>query len=370
MGWIRKTKAGTWRAGYREPSGDCRYRTFKRKIDAERYLSTVEADKIRGNYIDPSLGRMRLREWAEQWWPTTLHLRPSSRARSEGILKGRILPRFGERRIGAIRPTDVRAFVSELSAEGLSPGSVRKVHNVLRRMLRGAEESGVIGRSPCVGIDLPPLSKKETRFLTAVELERLATEIGPRYRPLILTAGYTGLRWGELAGLKRTRINILKRRIDVVETVVEIGGRQVPGAPKTGERTVTLTKRLAEVLDEHMKRYPNRQGYVFGAVGGGPLRRTNFMRRRFRTAVKRAGLAPLRFHDLRHTASALAIAAGAHPMEIKTRLGHASITTTLNVYGHLFKSLDERLAEALDATHREAEGQAENLQEAAHIVRP
>src|SRR5918996_3278130 len=117
MGWIQRTKAGTWRAGYRDPSGTCKYRTFKRRIEAERYLSTVETDKMRGNYIDPSLARMQLREWADQWWPTTLHLRPSSRARSEGILKGRILPRFGDHRIGTIRPTDVRAFVSELFAE-------------------------------------------------------------------------------------------------------------------------------------------------------------------------------------------------------------------------------------------------------------
>ena len=78
MGWIRKTKAGTWRAGYRDPSGTCKYQTFKRKVEAERYLSTVEADIMRGNYIDPTLGRMRLRKWAEKWWPTTLHLRPTS----------------------------------------------------------------------------------------------------------------------------------------------------------------------------------------------------------------------------------------------------------------------------------------------------
>jgi integrase len=358
MGWIQRTKAGTWRAGYRDPSGRCRYRTFARKIEAERYLATVETDKMRGSYIDASLSRMRVREWVDQWWPTTLHLRPSSRARSEGILRNRILPRFGKQRIGAIRPTDVRAFVFELSAEALSPGSVRKVYNVLRSLLRAAEESGVIGRSPCVGIDLPSLPRKEMRFLSAVELERLAAELGPRYAPLILTAGYTGLRWGELVGLKRERVDVLMRRIEVVETVVEIGGHRVTGPPKTGDRSVTLTKRLAEILDKHLKRYPDREGYVFGAVEGGPLRRSNFMRRRFGPSAKRAGLAPLRFHDLRHTAAALAIAARAHPLEIRTRLGHASIQTTLNVYGHLFKSLDERLARTLDAAHREAELEA------------
>lgn len=358
MGWIKKTSAGTWKAGWRDPDGMVRSRTFGRKLHAERFLATTEADLLRGSYIDPALGRVLFRDWAEEWWPTTLHLRPSSRARSEGILHGRLLPRFGGRRMESLRSTDVRAFVAELSAEGLSPGSVRKVYNVLRAMLRAAVEADVIGRSPCLGVNLPPLKRRESRFLEAVELELLARELNERYAALILTAGYTGLRWGELAGLKRTRLNLLRRRIDVVETVVEISGQLVTGPPKTGERSVTLTARLAEILEEHLAQHRDKEGYVFGALEGGPLRRSNFMRRHFHKAVERAGLTRMRFHDLRHTAAALAIAAGAHPLEIKTRLGHSSIQTTLNVYGHLFKSLDERLAESLDAAQREAEGAA------------
>jgi integrase len=89
------------------------------------------------------------------------------------------------------------------------------------------------------------------------------------------------------------------------------------------------------------------------------------MKRHFHKAVERAGLPPMRFHDLRHTAAALAIAAGAHPLEIKTRLGHASITTTLNIYGHLFKALDERLAGSLDAVQREAEASLVDLDSAS-----
>jgi integrase len=358
MGWIKKTRAGTWKASWRDPEGKICYRTFKRKLYAERFLSTTEADLLRGSYVDPTLGRMRVRDWAQEWWPTTLHLRPSSRARSEGILQTRLLPRFGSRRLESLRSTDVRAFVAELSEEGLSAGSVRKIYNVLRAMLRAAVEADVIGRSPCLGVDLPPLTRLEMRFLEAVELERLAQAINERYAALILTAGYTGLRWGELAGLKRQRLNILHRRIEVVETMVEISGTLVTGPPKTGERSVTLTERLAEILDEHIARYRDRERYVFGAPGGGPIRRNNFMKRHFHKAVERAGLSPMRFHDLRHTAAALAIAAGAHPLEIKTRLGHSSIQTTLNVYGHLFKSLDERLARTLDAAHREAEREA------------
>jgi integrase len=91
---------------------------------------------------------------------------------------------------------------------------------------------------------------------------------------------------------------------------------------------------------------------MFTGREGGPIRRTAFMARHFRPAVSRAGLAPLRFHDLRHTAAALAIQAGAHPKAIAKRLGHASITTTLNQYGHLLPALDEQLTARLDELGR------------------
>ncbi len=96
--------------------------------------------------------------------------------------------------------------------------------------------------------------------------------------------------------------------------------------------------------------------FVFSTVEGHPLRRNNFRRRYWLTAVKEAGLTPLRFHDLRHTCASLLIAEGAHAKEIQIRLGHASITTTMNVYGHLLPSLDERLVAGLDEVYRRAKG--------------
>lgn len=353
MAWIERAPSGPWRARWREPGGRARSRSFRRKADAERFLATVEADKVRGRYIDPSAGQVRLREWVEQWWPTTVHLRPSSRARSEVSLRTRILPRFGGHPLAAIHPTDVRAFVAELSAGGAAAGTVRKDYNVLRSIMAAAEESGLIGRSPCIGVDLPPVHPREPRFLDAEELQRLAEGIDGRYSALVLAGGYLGLRFGELAGLKRHRVRLLERKVDIVETVVEVSGRLVVGPPKTGQRTVTIPRFLVDVVAEHMARHPDPEGYVFPAPGGGPLRRTGFTRRYFTPAAVRAGLEGITPHGLRHTAAALAIAAGAHPKEIQARLGHASITTTLNVYGHLFPAADERLADALDAT-REA----------------
>jgi integrase len=129
---------------------------------------------------------------------------------------------------------------------------------------------------------------------------------------------------------------------------------------------VTIPAFLAEELGRHLVgpgTVPERAAryHVFPAPEGGPLRRTNFRRRFWTPAVERAHLDPApTFHHLRHTAAALAIAEGAHPKAIQARLGHASITTTLNLYGHLFPSLDVELAERLDdvraARLRHAEG--------------
>jgi integrase len=127
-----------------------------------------------------------------------------------------------------------------------------------------------------------------------------------------------------------------------------------PLKTKESRRVVTIPAFLAEELGQHLERYPSPD-LIFPGPSGGPLRRTNFGHRFWAPAVKAAGISPMpTFHHLRHTAAALAIMEGAHPKAIQARLGHASITTTLNLYGHLFPSLDVELAERLDDVRAEA----------------
>jgi integrase len=264
------------------------------------------------------------------------------------------MPAFGTRPLASITPSDVRAFVLSLTATGKAPATVRKSYNVLTSVMSAAVTEGLIGRTPCVGAKLPAVQRREMRFLTADELQALAGNVGERYVALVLLAGYVGLRWGETAGLRRERLRLLEKKLDIVETLIEIdGGRLESGPPKTGNRTVTLPGYVVEVLAEHMARFPS-DIYIFTSPAGAPLRRRNFGRRVFAPAVERTRLSPLRWHDLRHTAAALAIASGAHPKAIQERLGHSSIQVTLDVYGHLFPSLEETLAERLDEVARGA----------------
>ena len=142
----------------------------------------------------------------------------------------------------------------------------------------------------------------------------------------------------------------------MVEQLTEVNGALSFGSPKTaaGRRSVSVPRFLAEMLGEHLEERAEPSGLVFPAREGGPMRRGNFRRRAWATATKRAGLVGLRFHDLRHTAVALAIGQGVHPKAIQERMGHSSITTTLDRYGHLFPGLDEVVAEGLDSMWRDA----------------
>jgi len=145
---------------------------------------------------------------------------------------------------------------------------------------------------------------------------------------------------GELAGLRRRRVDLLHGTVQVAEIVVEVGGVLHIGPPKTraSRRTVGLPRFVAEELADHLADPADPadpEAFVFTAPQGGPLRVTGFRARVWRPATRAAGLDGLRIHDLRHTAVALWIAAGANPKEVAARAGHASVSFTLDRYGHL-----------------------------------
>jgi integrase len=198
------------------------------------------------------------------------------------------------------------------------------------------------------------------RFLSGDEVSDLAGVIDDPYRALVLTAAYAGCRFGELAGLRAHRLDLLRRTLTIAESLSEVRGQVRLAPPKTAaaRRQVALPKFLAEELNRHLASWPpTAEGFVFSAPQGGPLLRHNFRRRTWLPAVRASVGEPLRVHDLRHTHAAMLIAQGEHPKVIQNRLGHSSIKVTLDTYGHLFEGLDEAAAERLDATfHASAVG--------------
>jgi integrase len=320
----------------------------------------VESTKARGEWVDPALGRRTFASWADEWSATVVDLRPSTLDRDLRIVRTHLLPHFGPVPLARITNPMVRSFVADLLAVGShSPATVRKIGQVFAKVLRAAVDAGLITRSPADGVRLPAEGRREMRFLAAEQVATLAAAVDDHWEALVLTAAYGGLRWGELAGLRHRHVDLERRVIAVVEQLNETAGRLEWGPPKTaaGRRAVSMPATLAEVLEEHLRRpMVARSGLVFPTPLGEPLRRSNFTRRVWAPATAAVGLTGLRFHDLRHTAVALAIRQGAHPKAIQERMGHSSVTVTLDRYGHLYEGLDGTIAEGLDALLRDSRG--------------
>jgi integrase len=353
FGSVRRLSSGRWQVRYRDLSGVLHTgpHTFTSKADAARYLAMVEADLHRGTWADPKLGRITLAEWAKRWQATTTNLRPTTRDLYAYLLRWFLLPTFGKTALSSIDPLSVRAWLTNLQAEQLSPSTVAKAYRLLSRILGAAVEAGYLPRNPCTVKGAGQERAPEMRFATVAQVAALADAIDSRYRALILVAAYGGLRWGELVGLRVKRVDLLHGRVTVAEQVAEVNGQLIPGPPKTeaGRRTVTLPAVAAVALAEHLANFaePGPEGLVFPAPQGGYLRRSNFRRRWWVPATRAVGVEGLRVHDLRHSAATMALAAGANTRELMERMGHTSPAVALR-YQHVMAGRDQAIAAALD----------------------
>jgi integrase len=364
---------GKWRARYPHPSPPITQptkqieRRFTTKKEAEAWLATQTHNILTGSHIDPASGSTTYADLAQAWKATWRSIEPKTQAGYESILTTHLLPAFGRTKLRDLSPARIEAFLSTLTANGVSPGTTRNIFAALRTSLNTAQRLRLVATNPTLGIRPPRPTNKPMLFLTAEEVATLADHPAlADYKTLIYTASYTGLRAGELLALQVRDLDLPRGTIHVHRSLKEVNGHLSFGPTKTHRsRTVSLPNFLRGMLATHLHEHLPASGegptdlnaLVFPGPRGGPLRHGNFYRRHFRPAVQSAlpHKATLRFHDLRHTAASLLIASGAHPKLIQARLGHASITTTLDRYGHLFPSVEEALAEMLDAVHASAQ---------------
>jgi integrase len=365
FGSVRRLPSGRWQARYRAADGRLHTapQTFATKSAATRFLVQVEADLTRGRWSDPRLGRTPFAAWAARWQASTVNLRPNTRATYTNLLRRYLLPFFAATPLADIDPLAVRAWLAGMEAAKVGASTRAKSYRLLTRILGQAVEAGYLARNPCVVRGAASEPASEMRFATVAQVAELAEAVPPRFRALVLVAAYTGLRWGELAGLRAKRVDLLHRRITVAEQLTETRGAFEFAAPKTaaGLRTVTLPQVAATALAEHVATYaePGPEGLVFPAARRGPLRRSNFTRRVWEPATRAVGVEGLRFHDLRHTAATLAVAAGATTRELMVRMGHSSSAAALR-YQHVMAGRDAAIAAGLDELVQAASTLAED----------
>jgi integrase len=351
MGFIeRRPGEAGYRARYLDPLGRKHSKTFARKADAQRFLLEMEADKARGSWIDPRVAEMPLAEWADEFLLLARRLSPGTQETYQRDISRFVLPRFGAYRIGRIPADEIENWLNDEIDAGIAPSSVHRHYRTLRRMLQVAVDKQKLLANPCDRVEPPRVPAKEMVFLDWPEVTALAEAHSERFRTLIYLAVDSGMRWSELIGLRRSRVDVRARKTRVSEQLIQLKtGEWIRKELKTpaSVRSITVAPFTADLLADQLERFaqPGPDGLVFTNNAGNPIMGSSFRNQHFTKALRAAGVA-CRFHDLRHSSVALAIAAGAHPKAIQARMGHSSINVTLDRYGHLFPELDEAIAAA------------------------
>jgi integrase len=295
-----------------------------------------------------------LEAYANQWLSELTGRRPRTVEKYTTSLVLHVLPRLGAKRLEDFGPDDIVALAKELRESGYSAWTVETTLTPLKTLFRHAVRRDVLVGSPFHKLErseLPSPWTTDQRVLSTAEIARLLAACPPRYRTLIATAIFTGLRQSELLALRWEHIDP-DAGIVRVRTALDRNRRHVPLKTRAARRDVILVASLAEDLEATRAqiRYSRETDYVFPSSVGTPLIWRNCSPRGLAPAAEKASVGPLRWHDLRHTFASILIANGANVLFVSRQLGHCSPDTTLQVYGHLWEVAEqaERTRNALD----------------------
>ncbi|MGH9108835.1 MAG: site-specific integrase [Acidimicrobiales bacterium] len=323
-------------------------RSFRRRKDLDAWITTTEADKIRGVAVDPRKAKVTFRDYANGWLAkrSTLALRTVETYRY--LLDGYLLPTFGDRSLGGINPSDVRAWHAGVAAE--HSVTAAKAYRLLRSILNTAVTDEIIARNPCRVKGAGVEKSTERPMASVAEVQALADAVPAYLRAMVLLAAWCQLRRGELLGLRRRDVDVLHGTLTVdVTRVVGIHGNAFQKDPKTvaGKRTLAVPENVLPDLRRHLDTYvgPYPDDPVAVGEGGGVLS-PGVLQKAWERARTKVGRPDLRLHDLRHAGLTWSATAGATTAELMRRAGHASPQAALR-YQHATEDRDRALAAAL-----------------------
>ena len=353
-GKIRKLPSGRYQASYLDDTRTRRTApaTFRTRADAATWLSAQQAALDKGTWRDPGAGAETFAGYAARWLDER-GLKPRTEHDYRRILDRLLLPEFGEMPLKAITPAAVRSWYARLD-----PGTpVMRAHayGLLRAMLKTAVADDLIAASPC-RIRGAGQAKPTRRIspATLAELEVITAAMPDRLQLMVLLAAWCGLRFGELAELRRADVDLAHGVLRVRRGVVRAGGQWIAGTPKSeaGVRDVAVPPHLMPLVHDHLTEHAGRgrDALLFTAASGGYLT-PGGLYDFYYPAPRAAGRPDLRFHDLRHTGATLAAATGATIAELMRRLGHSTPGAAMR-YQHATDDRDAAIAEALSEFHQ------------------
>jgi integrase len=389
-GYIRPRKGArgtTYQARWRPPGdgrdSERRVKTFKTKGAAKRWLTKLDSDHHGGSYVDPRRGDRPFPDVAAEWLVTKEHLDPRTYSDYQSALRTWYLsdrdpldrrPPF-RRAIGRFGTPQIEDWLRGF-LPARSHRTMAKTYGVLRQVMAFAVRRGYIAIDPCLSVKLPARPRPDydpdtgefiedeqppITILSKSEITKLAEAMPtPGYKAAVAFDAWMGLRAGELWALKRKDINPLTGQVHVRRAWKEVNGKHRgnqrryflgPVKTKAGKRDIHMPEHIKRLMTEHLASVAaDPEAFVFATPDRRPVRQSDFYKKVFKPAVRRVlpHKSQLRFHDLRHTAASFILAVHPNLFLVMQRLGHASMTTTTQTYGHLVGDVDAALAVALD----------------------
>ena len=298
-----------------------------------------------------------MREWVEAH---KLRVRSKTAFQYNQIIEQHILPTLGKIKLKDLRPEHIQHLYSAKLKDGVSERSVLMIHAVIHRALEQAVKLGLIGRNAADAVTRPRFKRKEMKTLNDTQVRSFLSMLeGTRNDALFWMAISTGLRQGELLGLKWSDIDWRNRHLQVQRQLQRLKEGIGFTEPKSdaGKRTIVLGKAMMEKLRKHIEIQDLEKSLagsrwqefdlIFSSTIGTPFEPRNLFRI-YKELLKQAGLPDIRFHDLRHTAATLMFKQGVHPKVVQERLGHSDISLTLNTYSHVLPSMQDDAADLID----------------------
>ena len=372
MAWVERTGGQSWRVRFRDHSGHMiSVGGFVSEGEAADHVAELDEGKHRATATYHVDRIITVDGWARQWLPT-LNVSERTEENYRRELRNHVLPHWGDRQLASITGTEVHAWEGQLHAASYAPTTVTSYVKLLSRLLGDAVDARLIAENPARRRPhrgprvLRPVAEKVWATPEQVlQVAEHATALGGATMGLlIVTAGWSGMRWGEIAGLQRSNLH-LDDGLLVIDRYVgglhESSQRMWLGPPKTAAsiRVVTLPPFLIELLAEHLERTDGVP--VFGGPAGGWLRRSNVDRRIMRPAADGTlhlqsatlRLPPVRpgltFHGLRHSHKTWLIADGVPEIAQARRLGHHLQDRVVETYSHVAPEVEHRLLDGLEA---------------------
>jgi len=360
-GSIYRRKDGRWAASVTLDGGRRKSYYGRTREEVGRRLAKALHEREQGQPLPPE--KETVSSYLARWLEDAA--RPTIRATTfdnySRMVRRHVAPAIGHLRLARLAPHDLSRLYRRMLDRGLSARTAQLTHAILHRALRQAVRWRLVAVNVCDMVDAPRPQRREFRTLDTEEAMRLLTASeGDRFHGLYALALTCGMRQAELLGLRWADLNLPGAVLAVRQQAIRVKGGWAFTPPKTdkGRRTIALPVLAVRALRQHKIRQTEERlalgpawednDLVFPNQVGRPIERQNLIRRSFHPVLDKAGLGRLRFHDLRHSAATLMLAQGIHPRVVQERLGHSTISVTMDVYSHVMPTLQKEAARAMD----------------------